>query len=348
MEARKINSHFIYNDGNMVKAFDHKKKSIIKAFLPYEKQKKREDGKVIFTYTYEPILSKEEYLDLLDFFRGANIFKKMYAKMCQLYKDNYQQCYSWYFLNCKVKDVFNYELHLKKLKDKKKYDNGCPILVSIEKENIGNVNFYSHLKKIIQYSLQKNIDSVDELISIKQKGEKFPTEYTPLGKPLVNSVINIAYLRFVAFLENEYEKSKNQIVSNYPKFELIDSISTKECYLSLKKNKFISDDTKPMDFENLFYKKVGQPVNWIASKSLLARWIYLLHNGSEKDSVSACCINRKNYFEIASKLFTHNSESITKMQLSSNNREINNKIIKQQINAAVRLLYNSKKVLHKK
>lgn len=343
MKKSNIHPHFIYNDSCIYSSnpSDNKKRGTVTAFLPGIDNEKS-SRTVLFKFKYEPILNEKDYNQLSNLFSEDPIFEKVYNKICFGYRVDCQLAQKWYFEKTKINNGFDYDLEIKKYKDKIKDNFSCPLINDLNLEALSNTNIYRNLLNITQEAIQKNITSIQILLYGTEDFRPIFKPLTSLGKILFDSVSNISYLRFLAFLELEQSTHKNQLKKNTIKYKLIDNISTKDCFSHLKKNSFIDNETMLKDFDNLFREKESKQINWIGSLPELARFIYLLHNNYLKEEIVACCEYTKDFFKIGSECFTLNNQPITKSQLQNNNREITDKNKMNKLKIALNYLQNLK------
>jgi hypothetical protein len=343
MKKSDIHPLYIYTDSINYTSnpIDNKKRGTVTAFLPGIDNEKS-SRTVLFKFKYEPILNEKDYNQLSNLFSKDPIFEKVYNRISFGYQDDCQKAQKWYFEKTKINNGFDYDLEIKKYKDKIKDNFSCPIIKDLNLEALSNTNIYRNLLNITQEAIQKNITSIQILLYGTEVDIPYNKPLTPLGKILVDSVSNISYLRFLAFLELEQSSHNNQLKKNTIKYKLIDNISTKDCFLHLKKNSFIDNDTMLKDFDNLFREKESKQINWIGSLPELARFIYLLHNDYLKEEIVACCEYTKDLFTIGSECFTLNNQPITKLQLQNNNREITDKTKMNKLKIGLNYLQNPK------
>jgi hypothetical protein len=167
-------------------------------------------------------------------------------------------------------------------------------------------------------NLEDIINSEDLLYQLKSK--KVIKPYNSDGIDVINKINNIVYKRFLNFLINKSLGDKNDNhTDSY--FILQTPISTKESFEILKKNMFISEETKAKDYEAIFTS--GQKrIDWIGTKYELARFIFYLDNNYPEDNHIAACDKIKNKHEIACNIFYINNNPVTKDTLRNSNREI--------------------------
>ena len=164
---------------------------------------KIEEGVFLFEYTYEPILNPIEFNKIKAEFDNPIVLSTLYNTLSGVYYMLYQDCVKWYKENSASR-VFNFEEQLTSYDKLQVNDYSCPILKHIKKESQLNINFIIHFKNLCRKSELKNITSINELLygrsefSVTDK----PTP-TKEGWLILNSVANIVYGRFRAFLEKE-------------------------------------------------------------------------------------------------------------------------------------------------
>lgn len=172
--------------------------------------KKLKQGDIAFEFDYEPIFEENEYLRLLNYYENSTTLINIYDLMCYKYFTIYFICIKWYIEKSKVTEILNIKEVIHNYEIKTVDEFSCPILKCLDLTLLNNDNFFGNIKSIMSKVEIEDITSLDILL---YGTEKFDLINLPIptkeGKLLLNSVVNIAYKRFLNFLLRE-EKAINK------------------------------------------------------------------------------------------------------------------------------------------
>jgi hypothetical protein len=249
-------------------------------------------GTNLFEYEYVPLLLKEDYEKLLLMFDHYPILIDLYAKLSFIYSTQYELCIKWFVEKSRIKDVFDFTKEIEDVKNLKIKNNCFPIINSVNAEDLDDTEIFKWIQVAIRTAQIESVENAEDIIYQKGSKNKFKP-YTYEGEIAIKKIANIAYKRFLNFLNLQEKKSKGdkKIIHYFP---LIDDISTKQCYSILIKEGFIHKETKQKDFDDIFNKSAKR-INWIGSKEELSRFIYYLFNDDINEHNKAVCkkINKK-------------------------------------------------------
>jgi len=276
-------------------------------------------GTFLYEYEYIPLLNQTEYKRLLSMNNSAKLLKELYHKLSLIYGALYAECIKWYIGKARNIDVFDISKEIADLTNLIKKNKCCPVISNLNVEDLDDTDVFQWIKLAMnKANLEDIINSEDLLYQLKSK--KVIKPYNSDGIDVINKINNIVYKRFLNFLIN---KSLGNVNDNHNDayFILQTPISTKESFEILKKNMFISDETKAKDYEAIFTS--GQKrIDWIGTKYELARFIFYLDTNYPEDNHIAACDKIKNKHEIACNIFYINNKPVTKDTLRNSNREI--------------------------
>ena len=219
---------------------DYTKRNKITLYIPYVEKKmfdfgdnviKEEytyvKGSVILEYYHEPLLATKDYTEN---FEESKIAKDLYRNLSFVYFSIFNKCMLWYSHIKAVKNAFNYETQIENYKKLIRNEYACPIVFEINESSLDNVQFKKYYQWLVDKAALNKIDSVNTLLYDIEK-PTIKTSHNEIGKKIINSILNIAYQRFLNFLEGERRSNVNKIkvtknnnatslTSNYDKAKL--------------------------------------------------------------------------------------------------------------------------------
>lgn len=172
-----------------------------------------EKGLPLYEFDYEPIFEEDVYLKLLNYFDKSPVLVKLYRLMSFNYFNIFSFCIEWYTQKSNVKGAFSLKELIENYESKINSDFSCPVIKYLDLSMLDNNDFYGNLDSLIRLSEWKRISSVNVLLYGKENPQIKDTP-TREGKLLINSVINIAYKRFLNFLLSQEKQGKNNFAGN--------------------------------------------------------------------------------------------------------------------------------------
>lgn len=315
-----------------VKIFDAEVKEIVKDGETIHNLSK---GTLLYEYEYTPILNQEEYNRILSMYNSSKLLKELYHKLSLIYSSLYADCIKWYIRKSRIKDVFDISKEIEDLRELKIKNKGCPIINNLNVEDIDDTDVFQWIKVAMDKAILENIINSDDLL-YQNKGEKLVKQYNFYGIDVIKKINNIVYKRFLNFLVSKSTGISND-KHNDTFFLLKSPISTKTSFEILKKNMFISEDTKAKDYDAIFTS--GQKrINWIGTKKELGRYIFYLDNDCKEEKHLAPCDTINDKHKIASNIFYINNISITEKSLRNSNRKLDKIDKRTALLSAVRAL----------
>lgn len=170
-----------------------------------------EKGEKIVEFNFEPILDYVDYCELFEHYDDYKLFDKFYSHISHVYFYLTIECYKWFSGITQIRGALDINAQLKSFEAKELNDFSCPIIKHLNIRTINNVSFRDNFIAVINSGDIEGIETIDELLyGIKNPDILKRPEYTLLAERLMNSVVNIVYLRFHKFLLGQFTNKDSQ------------------------------------------------------------------------------------------------------------------------------------------
>lgn len=200
MKPQNINPIFKSHDYEVIThdIVDKTKSCVVKAFMA-SGDDKLEKGRFLYGFVYEPLLEEKLINQLMADYEFDPILSELYDLLSFNYFYIYDICIKWFYENNLVRDAFDFEAQIENLKSKKDTAYSCPIVKSLDMDTLENINLIKNIKALMHPNERNNVNTVHALLYGTNKVilRQIPTVK---GKTLFNSVVNIAYNRFLNYL----------------------------------------------------------------------------------------------------------------------------------------------------
>jgi len=168
------------------------------------------DEPPLFEFRLTPLLTINDFEKIARESGNYNLSIRLYQHISLFSFTILQQSVGWLNSVCKANGAFDVLELRKEYAERIITKYPCPLIKVITKRHSDNIDIYGVFRDALKYANQNNIDNIEDLLYQSKSKHKFVAkrnfgsvlkrEYSAIGKAIIDTIINISYIKFDRYL----------------------------------------------------------------------------------------------------------------------------------------------------